>query len=214
MQLPFLNLYRLKNYRKVLRIVSCALIFYALPYTALADDEAEIRATFQSLQQSFTARDGTQALTLLSADTKDYYRMLSKIASGKKNDKLDKTNLTPLNLMMIKYVKNDLPKDFWKDTDKSNPDKLLKFAVHRGLGSMDLTEGVSLGEIKVEGLKAAASLIKNAKTLPMQLGFQKEAGKWKVNLLLMFEQANHMAEAFLKKTGLTIEEMEKLSLKN
>ena len=114
--------------------------------------------------------------------------------------------------MMLKYTKKAFPKSFWNDVNKSNPDKLLKMAVEKGLGSKELTDNIQLGKIELSGQSANGKLLKGPKVLPTQLGFQKESGQWKVSLLSMFEEANKLAENFLKKTGLKIEDLEKLVL--
>ena len=200
--------------RKLLGFVSVLLLVFLCAQAAFADDEQEIRATFTSLQKAFVSKDGNQALSLISTDTKEYYRMLSSIASGDLSlEKLESQNLTPLNLFMIKHARRNLPKGFWKDYKKSNPDKLLKFAVDKGLGSQELTDNVRLGKVNIEGAAAAGKLIKGAKPLPLQLAFKKEDGNWKVSLLSMFEQANRSAEAFLKKSGMTVKDLEQAMLK-
>jgi len=209
-----LKLFGCSFYRRVLGFVSFCVILCSLSNQAWANEEQEIRATFLALQKAFTARDGKQALALLSSDTKEYYRLLSTIASEDISlDKLDSASLTPLNLMMIKHVKKTIPKSFWKDFKKSNKDKLLKFAIDNGLGSKELTDNIRLGTIELNEAAATAKLVKDAKVLKLQLGFQKESGQWKVSLLKMFESANRSAEAFLKKTGLSLEELQKLVLK-
>ena len=201
-------------YRTVLLIVSLLVFNSLVSKPAIADDEAEIRSAFFSLQQAFLARDSNQALGLISSDTKDYYRMLSKLAANSQSlEQLAGQHLTPLNLMMLKYAKSNIPKSFWIDMAKSNPDKLLKLAVDKGLGSKELTDNVRLGKIELSGVTAAGKLVKGTQVMPVQLGFQKEAGQWKVSLLSMFEQANNLAEKFLKKSGLKIEDLEKMVVK-
>lgn len=188
-----------------------AVILSSVSREALASDDEEIREAFLALQKALIAHDGNQALGLLSSDTKEYYRLLSSLAASDTSlETLSSEQLTPLNLLMIKHAKKTLPKSFWAGVNKSNPDKLLKFAVSSGLGSKELTDNIRLGKIDLNGSSAAAKLIKGPKVLPLQLGFQKESGKWKVSLLSMFEQANRSAEAFLKKTGMKLEELQKL----
>jgi hypothetical protein len=200
--------------RCFLGIVSLACLLGTSAQAAVPEDEEQIRTTFMALQKAFVAHDGNQALDLISADTKEYYRMLSGIASGNLTlEKLEAEHLTPLNLLMLKHVKRTLPKDFWKDYKKQNPDKLLKYAVEKGLGSQELTNNVRLGVVEISGEIAQGKLIKGPKPLPIQLAFLKESGKWKVSLLSMLDQANRSAEAFLKKSGLNVKDLEKLVLK-
>lgn len=184
------------------------------PKAEAKSDESQIRDSFTGLQKAFVDHNGKEALSLLTTDTKDYYRMLSGIAAKDLTpEELSKLHLTPLNLFMVKHAKKSFPKSFWVGVKKTDPDKLLKFAVEKGLGSNELTGNVRLGKVDVLGQTATGKLIKGAKAYPVQLGFRKESGQWKISLLAMFEQANKAAEEFLKKSGLKVEDLEKLVLK-
>lgn len=202
--------------RLSLGIVSCLLLALFVTTALASNEEQEVRASFKELQSALISKNGATALNLLSSDTKDYYQMLSRIISTPMTkEALAKQNLTPLNMFMVRHVKQSLPKNFWNNyKNQKTPDKLLKFAVEKGLGSRELTDDIRLGTVRISGNTATGALIKGSKALPLQMVFHKESGKWKVNLISMLEQVNSMAENFLNKAGLKIEDLEKLMLKN
>jgi hypothetical protein len=199
-----------------------------LSSVTLAESEEEsIRASFSSLQKAFLAHDPALALNLLSSDTKDYYRMLTKLAQQQTLSAESEKNLTPLNLMMLKLTKEKLPPGFLQKAT-GDKDHLLRIAVKSGLGSKELTNGISLGRIEVRGDTATAELFRGEKLLPLRLGFRREiekgkiragkveareAGAWKVSLLSLFEYANKMAEQFLNRTGMPKEALQELLIK-
>jgi hypothetical protein len=202
-----------KAYRIFFVFVSLLIINFSVSTAAQADEEAQVREAFSALQKAFLAHDSELALALLSSDTKEYYRLLSKLARSTQNGtlaKIDKSQLTPLNMMMLKFSQKNIPKTFWEGTEKNNPDKLLKLAVDKGLGSKELSDGIMLGAITFDGMKASGKILKGTKVLPLQLGFQKEAGQWKISLMAMFEQANRLAEGFMKRSGMKAEDLEKM----
>jgi hypothetical protein len=191
---------RLLN-RSALLVVA---MWHTTIFAEVPAEDLQVRESFQNLQTSLKQRDVNASLEKLSSKTKDYYELLSQIAQN--SDETDLSKLSPLNRLMVETVKGALPPSFWKDKD---PSILLQTAIAKGLVGRELTDDLKLGNIQIDGDKASAELLKDGKLSALKLGFRREAGNWKVHLLSLFEQANAMTEAIMKRLGMNNEEFAK-----
>mgnify|MGYP005865301503 CR=1 FL=1 len=161
--------------------------------SAGADESAAVKESFRSLQQALKEKNAAAAMELLSEETRDYYRLLGRAAKQFSAKELDK--LSPLNQIMVALVRKKLP-------GVKSPEDLLPAAIEAGFVSRELSDEMELGEITFSENRAISEIRRSGKSSALKLFFRKEKERWRVDLSSLIDQANAMAEDYLKKTGI------------
>jgi hypothetical protein len=170
-----------------------ALLLCLTAQSAEADESEAVRESFRTLQKALKEKNAAVAMEQLSEETKDYYLLLARAAKQFSGKELEK--LSPLNQIMVALVRKKLP-------GVKSPEDLLPAAIQAGFVSRELSAEMELGEIKFSGNKAISEIKRSGKTSALKLFFTKENERWRVDLSALIDQANAMAEEYLKKTGI------------
>jgi hypothetical protein len=152
------------------------------PAPGSAVDQAAVAQVFVDYRKALLAKDGKTAASLMSSGTVAYYAKLKKLALTATEKQL---RAQPLgHQLSVLVLRATLPA---KAVRSASATQLVVLAVDSGLISEAVVRTLSVGTVKVAGDVATATMQKNGADGPLDMVFNRESGRWRLNLLPLLE---------------------------
>ncbi|MGL5079866.1 MAG: hypothetical protein ACRC8A_00100 [Microcoleaceae cyanobacterium] len=166
--------------------VKFGLISFAfLVSPALADDAAEVRATFTNYKSAILAGEGDAAVDQISQNTIEYYGAMQKLAvcadaaTVKAQSMLDRVQIFSMRFRVPAPTLLTL-----------SDEGVVAYGVEQGWIGKEGVMNIELGEVTLENNEAFAVILQNRQPAGIRFRFVKESGDWKLDLLPIIELSN------------------------
>ncbi|HJQ38429.1 MAG TPA: hypothetical protein VKB93_14925 [Thermoanaerobaculia bacterium] len=182
-----------------------SLLLVALLFGSASLDAAEptnaaaVRKVFSEYRTALLDGNGAAAADLVTSGTIAYYDEARQLAMSLPRAKL--AELDFLSKLMVLRLRHEFTN---AQLAALTGRELLAIGVKNGWISKSSVANSELAEVKVDGAKATASLTV-APQIPL-FHFQKESGKWKLDLLALFGMGNAAMRQQVEKSGLSEEQ--------
>lgn len=168
------------------------------PAPGSAVDQAAVAQVFVEYRKALLAKDGKTAASLMSSGTVAYYAKLKKLALTATEKQL---RAQPLGRQLsVLVLRATLPA---KAVRSASATQLVVLAVDRGLISEAVVRTLSVGTVKVVGDVATATMQKNGADGPLDMVFNRESGRWRLNLLPLLESTETALRQAASQEGLS-----------
>jgi len=171
----------------------------AAPKSAAADT-AEVKASFDTYVKAALGKDGVTARSVLASPIKSFYEQTRELALTATDEQL--RALPPGQELTTFVLRAELAPDLLRG---GTVDQILEAAFNQGLVGEQGISGLGLGTIEVNGDKASAAITSQGQTAPFKLGFLREDGRWKVDIMPLISVADDSFRGVAKQQGLTVE---------
>lgn len=182
------------------RALVLAAALAALPATARAAPDGEIRAAFDRYRTAILRGDGIHAAAELDDNSVRYYDQLRSAALSAP----DIHGLPLLDKLLVVRIRHELPPDLLSSMDGR---ALLAYVIgKRWIDAAQVARG-SLGKIAVRGARADAQVAVGGKPLPAALAFRREKTGWRLDLTAQNEASGRALEALRTRAKLSSDEL-------
>lgn len=165
-------------------------------------DTAEVKAAFDTYVKAAVGKDGATARAVLASPILDFYERARGLALTGTDEQL--RALPPGQGLTTFVLRAELAPDLLRT---GTVDQILEAAINQGLVGEQGISALGLGAIAIEGDKAAAVITSQGKTAPFKMGFLREGGRWKVDIVPLVSVTDDSFRAVAEKQGLTVEAM-------
>lgn len=166
--------------------------------TPAADDDQEIRANFDDYRNALLAGDGNAAFETMSQSSVDFYVEMRDLALTAPRPMMEKRSLIDrLHALTLRYVLAP------QRLQEMTPVEIVAYAVDAGLigqGTLQLQE---LEEVTVAGDTAVATVTSEGSKTEFTYEFVRDAGGWRINLLVVLDVANERFVDLIEREGLS-----------
>ncbi len=177
--------------KRLLLAVMCAAAVGVLPAPAAAgDDESAIKATFNRYKAAVLAKNGKAAVAVVDAKTLAYYARMRRDAL-----RAPKTTVKNMGLM-DKLMVLSLRARFGKKLRGMTARSVFIAAVDQGMVGAGGVRRGAIGNVRVRGSQALATMLHKGRPTPMNWSFIKERGTWRLQLTPLIK----LAEPALRQT--------------
>ncbi|NJO46514.1 MAG: hypothetical protein HC835_13260 [Oscillatoriales cyanobacterium RM2_1_1] len=151
----------------------------------LADETAEIQATFADYKSAILAGRGDEAVDQLSQNTIEYYGAMQKLAvcadaaTVKAEPMLNRVQVFSLRFRVE-------PQTLLKFSDR----EVIAYGVEQGWIGRDGVTDIEVGQIALEKGEAFAEMTRSNQPTGIRFRFVEESGNWKLDLVPIIEFSN------------------------
>lgn len=161
-------------------------------------DKKQIYETYDNYKAALLDKKGEVAVEYIDSVTINYYNGILKSTMFADSAKVSAMPIS--DKYMVLRLRGLLSLN---EIQKMDGKKVLVFAINKGMIGKQSVEKGELGYITVEGNYATAEFETGGKTTGLKHEFNKEDGKWKLNLTSMMPIVNVAFEEMIKKSETT-----------
>jgi hypothetical protein len=172
------------------------------PASTKTADVAEVKAAFDTYVKAALGKDGVTARSVLASPIQDFYEKARGFALTGTDEQL--RTLPPGQELTTYVLRAELSPDLLRG---GSVDQILETAFNQGLVGEAGLSGLGLGDIAIEGDKAAAAITSQGKTAPFKLDFLREGGRWKVDIASLIPVTDDSFRGVATKQGISVEAM-------
>ena len=173
------------------------------------EDEAAVRAAYESYRKAALSRKGTEAAEVMASSAIDYYEQVRKDALTAPYAQLKGKRLIDALAVLSMRAEFDA-----RTLQRLNGREVLVASLNKGLVNDKSLLKMSLGDIAIEGDRAVAQLRLNGKPQPVDFEFVREDGRWKLDLLDLLNTVNPAVVAAAKQAKVSREQFIQLALES
>jgi len=182
------------------RAVSYILLMLSISITSMAQSQGEkekVKQAFKNYKQAILNDEGSKAVSYTDSKTLKYYNTaLHKI---KHADSLDLINMKRLDRFTVLAIRYRANKD---EIMKFNGRSLFEYAINAGMVGKGSVMNNTIGDVEINGNTAKGRLLVNEAVTPFQLHFNKESGRWKVDITSIFPVAENAFDKMIKNSSM------------
>ena len=187
-------------------VSSAPLCFLSMVFAGCEDitsshEEADVRACFGNYRTAILAEEGQEALRFVDRRTLDYYGRILDIALRGNRETV--AGLSTINKLMVLILRHRIPLDSLKEMTAES--LFIHAAEHGWVGKNDVIAN-ELGKVVVFGTYALAVHISVGQESPFQYRFEKEDGRWKLDLTSIMPVVDQCFKQVIRESGLPEDE--------
>ncbi len=185
---------------KQLFLTSLFICFLQISFSQSKDEEG-VKNCFQSYKEAILTGEGKEAVKWVDSRTIEYYTMvLEKSISA---DSLEISAMPFMDKFMVLVVRYRIDYEELKEMDGK---KFFIYAVNKEMVGKNSVMNVEVGEVKVEGKFAQASVVTKGVDAGFSFDFYKEKRKWKMDLTSIFKPTTRALKLALEGKEMSDEE--------
>lgn len=187
---------------KKLMVIEIILFLAFLVTGASADavGESAIRRSYEDFKAALISGDGLKSSQFVCQDLFDYYDEARQLAqNGGAVGLEDEPQIKILVVLQMRYLLSGL-----KLSRFTNGRDVFIWGVSGGLIRKDVVKQFEINKIQISGDQAFASIVKNGVPVKdLGFNFNKEDGRWKIDLMKLFSVPNTTLERIRKQAGVS-----------
>jgi len=156
-----------------------------------------IEKCFGSYKNAILNDKGSEAAKVVTKATLERYGKFIDWCKTYKKEDIEK--LPFMDRFLLILIKHRAPKEKILSSDGKD---LFIYAVNQGWVGKDSVLKAEIGDVKVSGNNATASLVLNGVKAPFKYHFVKEGNEWKFDLLKVLETTNTMIVKMIQQQGM------------
>jgi hypothetical protein len=173
-----------------------------LPLAFAGDSvEEEVEAAFYAYRDAIMSDRATEAATLLSPSTIDYYGRMRELALYADKDTL--LEQSTMNLAQAMILRHSIPAD---DLSFMTGFDVIVHAIERGWIGKNSVAPFRVQDVHVTGDTAIIDVVSDRETGVGRMRMVRKDGRWTLDLLFIMEATGARFEAAAEKSGLSREE--------
>ncbi len=159
------------------------LLFFFLLFSVsvYAQEDAKVKQTFSNYKQSILKGDGEEAVKWVDTNTIAYYGKMLGLALDADSAKVADLNL--MDRLTVLSLRHRMSRSEIAGMDGR---QLFVHSIKKGMVGKNTVANVEIGAIKIDGSTAEGQLEANGQKSPLNFGFSKENGQWKLDLTSLF----------------------------
>jgi hypothetical protein len=172
--------------------------FLLLSCCVYGQEQSKVKQTFSNYKQSILKGDGDEAVKWVNNKTIAYYGEMLGLALD-----ADSARVADLDLMdrlTVLSLRHRMTRDEISGMDGK---QLFVHSIKKGMVGKNTVANVEIGDVKVEGEQAKGQLQANGQKSPLNFGFTKENGQWKLDLTSLFEPTMAGLKQMIAGQGMT-----------
>jgi hypothetical protein len=171
---------------------------------ASSEEAAAIRGRFADYGEAVRAGDGDRVVALVDAETVRFYERMKDAALTMPAAEVKRQQVVEqITLLMFRVGRSR------DELAGARVSELLAGTLGHGAG-MDVTAGIALTDLRVEGDRARVAITKDGQRSSFDLHFVREDGEWKFQLTRLMSTVNaHLTQQL----DITTEELVTMTLK-
>jgi hypothetical protein len=178
------------------------LLFLFANVASAAEEPAAVKAAFGEYKKALLAGHGAAAAQVVDRDTIAYYARMKELALGARADVVKRQSL--FDRMMIVMLRHRMSPQKLRQLA---PEKLFAHGVEQGWIGKEGVAELEVGDIQIDGAQATAVVVRGGQRTPLKFLFQKEQGKWLINLRNLMNAANHAFALIAKQQQVSEDEL-------
>lgn len=152
-----------------------------------------VRQTWENYKKAILGKDGAAALALVNQTTVGYYGQMRTLALRATEAEVKALSVTN-KIMVLSYRHRLSPEQL----EAMNAEELFVHGVSQGwIGEQGVLR-TTLGSVRVSGGVASGEAIVGGKATPLTYRFEREGGKWKIDLAALMPVADIAMRAVIK----------------
>ncbi|WP_340119067.1 hypothetical protein [Pelagibius sp. 7325] len=187
------------------------LMLLGLPLPAAAESHTSgVQESFLAYKAAILASDGEAVADLVTQESRDYYRKLADQALTLDREALHKIHLSDrLNAMLLRHSLEP------EQLESMSGGAVVSYAVDRGWIGRGGADQLQLGHYQVDGDRASGSILRpDGEASPFKMEFEKEEGRWLLDLVALTQLTRAAFEYSVQQTGLSEDEFVVLMLEH
>lgn len=165
---------------------------------AQGNEEKSVKGAFATYKKSILKGDGKAAVECIDARTITYYgKMLSLTLEA---DSAEVAGLDLMDKLTVLSLRHRLTRSEMEGFDGR---QLFVYSIEKGMVGKNSVANVEMGEIIVEGGRARGQLVALGEESPLYFQFNKEDGRWKLDLTSLFGPTTEGLKQMLSDRGMT-----------
>lgn len=145
------------------------------------DHQQQVREAYSAYKAAILADQGAEAVQHVDSRTVQYYTDIQRQAV--EADSLTVDGLAILDKLMVLAIRHRTPREQLLSFDGVS---LFTYAVEQGMVGKNSVANLSIGTITINGDTAQGQVINNGQVTPLAYHFNKEDGRWKIDLTSIF----------------------------
>jgi len=176
-------------------------LLLALSQPAAADTE-EVEQSFLAYKTAILESDGEAAADLVTEHSHAYYRKLADQALNLDRAELHEIHLSDrLNALLLRHSLEP------EELQRMSGSDVIAFAVDRGWIGKEGAEQLRLGDYAIDGDHASGTILRpDGEATAFMMEFEKEDGRWRLDLVALIDLTRAAFEYTVKQTGLSEDE--------
>jgi len=164
-----------------------------LPLFAVADDAADVQATYSQFDDAMLAKNSETAWALMSAPSQELMENIRTLAiSADKATLMQESFPIIISVFGVRKAANGI-------APGSGPETLLLMS-----SDYDKTSKMSsMGEVMVDGDSATGPILMNGRPTEMDFAFVEEDGTWKIDMVGQMEAVEEMMMGPMEAAGMS-----------
>ncbi len=176
-----------------------------------SQETEQINTVFKQYQEAVIHKNGNKAFQLVNKQTINFYKEVWKASNSA--DSATVCSYSFEEKLWILTTRHLISK---QEATRLNEQFLFEYLMRNGWIHKEDISQLTIGETDIQENYAIAQMQLNSEDIPYFFQFEKENGKWKVNLIEMLEAAGRNVEAVIQAGSLSensfiIESIEKIS---
>jgi hypothetical protein len=145
------------------------------------DEKQAVLNCFAAYKSAILESNGEEALKWVDSHTLEYYDKI--LHSAIHDDSLAVDQMGILDKMTVLIVRHRVPR---KEVLEMNKNSFFIYAIDQGMVGKNSVMNIEIDDIEVDGRFAKGRLYSNGVKSPAFFEFNKEGGKWKVDITSVF----------------------------
>ncbi|MEO3430093.1 hypothetical protein AAFN88_14630 [Pelagibius sp. CAU 1746] len=184
------------------------LLFLLLPLPAAAEPLDDVKESFLAYKVAILEADGEAAASVVTQNSRDYFRNLANHALTLDRAGLHEIHLTDRLYAML--LRHNLDRT---QLQQMSGDQIVSYAVDHGWIGRSGASQLRLGHYQIEGDRASGTILRpDGLKSAFKMEFVREGGKWLLDLVALMDLTRTAFEYSVQQSGLGEDEFVLLML--
>lgn len=167
-----------------------------------AEEVTAVRASFEGYKQAILGQAGEKSVGFVDRNTLAYYQKMRDLAL--RGDQETIRALSTVDKLFVLSIRHRISPE---EVELMTGESLFVYAVNQGwIGKASVINN-EVGDITVSGTHATGVHLSRGKATPLKFVFQRENGKWKLDLTSIMPAADQAFKQVIRESGLDEDEI-------